>query len=91
MTKLEALAVKNGHRKTIQWMASEQFSELKQLYDRVFGDGGVYFRPTDIGVVVIVLDEDAKGYVGFRTDKYDLGYILKVGSLVPIEDELQQR
>jgi hypothetical protein len=85
------IPVRQGHRDAVRWMASDHFAEMKQLYDRVIGDGCVYFRPTEKGVVIIALDEEAPGYVGFRTGSEDNGHELASGSSVPLEDELRKR
>ena len=85
------LSVRQGHKDTVRWMNSESFTEMKLLFDRVTGKGGVYFRPTDRGVVIIVLDEEASSYVSFRTEAEDQAYLLAVGSPVPAEDDLRRR
>lgn len=84
-------AVREGHWRSIRWMASSDFTTLKNTYERVLGKGGVYFRSTDRGVVVIVLDEHAPGYVGFRTSQQDEGHLLRPGSAVPSELQVRTR
>lgn len=84
------LALRAGHLKTLEWLASPEFAEVKRLYDRVVGPGVVYFRPTDKGVVMIMLDAGAPGYVGFRTSHDDNGYLLTPGRPAAL-DEAQLR
>jgi hypothetical protein len=82
-----SFALRPGHVKTLEWLASPEFAEVKRLHDRVIGFGGVYFRPTDKGVVVIVLDGRAPGYVGFRTSRKDSGYLLTPGRAGALDEQ----
>lgn len=83
--------VRDGHLRCILWLASDHFAAVKKVYDRVIGEGQIYFRPTDKGVVLIPLDDQAPGFVGFRTSHNDSGYLLKPGTLPPDESILFER
>ena len=80
-----------GHWRTVAWMASLEFQQVKQNYDTVLGPGAVYFRPTGNGVIVISLDPAAPGYVGHKANQTDNGHILRAGSKPPTVDELKER
>jgi PD-(D/E)XK nuclease superfamily len=85
------LAVRQGQWEAVRWMATAEFASLKAAYDSVVGEGGVYFRPTARGVVVISLDDAAPGYVGFRTADDDDGHVLKPRSPTPRVEEVRRR
>ena len=57
----------------------------------VLGAGRVYFRATGSGVVQVILSDDAPGFVGFRTDSKDQGYLLRPGRPLPSDTELADR
>jgi|GEM_PF-729683 len=77
-------AVTEGHRSVVQWMATADFKEVVDIYATAAKRRGhVYFRPTDGGVVMIGLHDDAPFYVGLRTHKTDAGYSVRARSTAP--------
>ena len=84
-------AVVSGHRKSVAWMDSAEFHAYSQRCDAVLGRGRLYFRATGSGVVQVVLDSEAPGFVGFRTGADDNGYRLRPGAGLPGMPELQDR
>ena len=51
----QSLVVRPGHFKIVQYMRSEKFLAIKELFDSVEEFGGVYFRPLERGVCVVDL------------------------------------
>jgi hypothetical protein len=81
-----------GHHRVVPWMETEAFPELVRLHEAALGGRAtVYFRPTDKGIVRIVLHPSAPGYVGFRTAHNDNGYLVRPGSPVPTLEALRSQ
>lgn len=88
----EAVAVKDGHWRTVQWMATQSFHDLVAVHEAVCGEhADIYFRPTEKGLVRIALHPHAPGYVGFRTHGKDKSHLLTPGSAVPTAPEIEDR
>jgi hypothetical protein len=65
----EISAVRAGHFASLAYMASDEFSAIKTILDAVPQLGGVYFRPTDRGVIMVDLHADSlKPRVGIGSD-----------------------
>jgi len=84
-------AVVAGHRKCVASLNTPELHAYMQRCDAVVGRGRIYFRATGSGVVQIVLDAHAPGFVGFRTSADDRGYLLRPGGALPGESELADR
>lgn len=68
--------VREGHFRTLEYMASQEFSRIKALLEQVPEFGGVYFRPTDGGVTLVDLHSDSpKPRIGIGEDP-----LLRVGT-----------
>ncbi len=79
-----------GHHRAVKWMATNAFSELVRLHQAALGERAtVYFRPTDGGIVRIVLHPAAPSYVSFRAAHNDNGYRVRPGSVAPTLDALR--
>ncbi len=88
---VRANAVVAGHRKAVAWMHTDAFQAYARRCDAVLGAGRVYFRATGSGVVQVILSDDAPGFVGFRTDSKDQGYLRRPGRPLPSDTELADR
>lgn len=63
--------VRPGHYRTLEYMATAKFREVKALFESYPEIGGVYFRPTDRGVTVLDLHPDSpKPRIGVGDDPY---------------------
>jgi hypothetical protein len=81
-----------GHRRVLAFMATPAFGEMVAEHRRVCGDRAtIYFRPTDKGLVRVGLHPLAPGYVGFRTDTDDDGYLLTDPETPPTTEEITAR
>jgi len=68
--------VRRGHYLTLDYMASEEFAEVKALLEAEPEIGGVYFRPVDSGVTMVDLHPDSpRPRIGIGEDP-----IIKVGT-----------
>jgi hypothetical protein len=83
--------VKSGHRRIAEWMGTDAYREIVAVHDEAIGPGRIYFRPTDRGLVRLALHDDARGYVGFRAQAGDLGYLLTPSTPIPSVKDLRDR
>lgn len=63
--------VRDGHYRSIEYMATPEFLRVKGLFESIPEIGGVYFRPIDKGIAVVDLHpESPKPRIGVGSDPY---------------------
>lgn len=84
-------AVRPGHISIAEWLGTDDFKHCWSVHEAAVGTGNLYYRPTDAGVVMVVLVKEAPCLVGFRTSQGDAGHMLRPGMAPPSLDEVKQR
>lgn len=79
-----------GHIASVTWMASDEFREIHEAYESVAGPGGVYFRPTDDGIKVIALLDEAPAYVGVRSKRGVKDHTLSEYLRAPSREDIER-
>lgn len=75
-------AIRTGHIENLEWMGTDEFGAIKQIYDEVFGEGQCYFRPTNECIIIVSLDPDCSCFVGLRSSRENEEHKLHIGSFL---------
>lgn len=71
LTRSSSQTVRDGHYRSLEYMLTPEFGQIRNLFESIPEIGGVYFRPNDKGITVLDLHPDSpKPRIGIGIDPY---------------------